>query len=163
MGKIKINLRGKVNKSIELKPIGVIHSPFKTKEEIPYQGYKSKKTGEVEIFSEFEAALKDIEEFSHIYLIYLFHKATNYKPLVKPFLGKEKHGVFATRHYNRPNPIGVSVVKLFGREHNILKVSQIDVLDKTPLLDIKPYVPQFDQREGARIGWLEGKLGEGMV
>jgi len=142
----------------ELKPIGIIHTPYKDKKEIPCQGYKSDKIGEVEIFSEFEEALKDIEGFSHIYLIYYFHEATGYEPLVKTFLDTQKHGVFAARHYNRPNPIGISVVELIEREGNILRVRQIDVLDGTPLLDIKPYVPQFDQRMNVKIGWLKGRI-----
>jgi tRNA-Thr(GGU) m(6)t(6)A37 methyltransferase TsaA len=142
----------------ELKPIGIVYTPYKDKKEIPCQGYKSDKIGEVEIFSEFEEALKDIEGFSHIYLIYYFHETTGYAPLVKPFLDAQKHGVFATRHYNRPNPIGISIVELIKRERNILRVRQIDVLDGTPLLDIKPYVPQFDKRMNVKIGWLKGRI-----
>ena len=144
----------------ELKSIGIIHTPYKNKKEIPCQGYKSDKVGEVEIFSEFEEALKDIEYFSHIYLIYYFHKATGYEPLIKPFLDDQKHGVFATRYFNRPNPIGFSIVKLIERKRNILKVRQVDMLDETPLLDVKPYVPQFDQRINVKIGWLKDKIGE---
>ena len=144
----------------ELKSIGIIHTPYKNKKEIPCQGYKSDKVGEVEIFSEFEEALKDIEYFSHIYLIYYFHKATGYEPLVQPFLDDQKHGVFATRYFNRPNPIGFSIVKLIERKRNILKVRQVDMLDETPLLDIKPYIPQFDQRINVKIGWLKDKIGE---
>lgn len=142
----------------ELKPIGIVYTSYKDKKEIPCQGYKSDKIGEVEIFNEFEEALKDIEGFSHIYLIYYFHETTGYAPLVKPFLDTQKHGVFATRHYNRPNPIGISIVELIKREGNILRVRQIDVLDGTPLLDIKPYVPQFDQRMNVKIGWLKGRI-----
>ena len=144
----------------ELKPIGIIHTPYKDRKEIPCQGYKSDKVGEVEVFGEFEEALKDIEGFSHIYLIYYFHETTGYKPLVKPFLGDQPHGLFATRHYNRPNPIGISVVELLGRARNILRVKQVDVLDGTPLLDIKPYVLQFDQRRNVKIGWLKDKVEE---
>ena len=143
---------------LELEPIGIIHTPYKHKEEIPCQGYKSDRVGEVEVFSEYEEALKDIEDFSHIYLIYYFHETTGYKPLVKPFLDEQERGLFATRHYNRPNPIGISIVELVARQRNILRVSEVDVLDGTPLLDIKPYVPQFDQRANAKIGWLEGKI-----
>ena len=112
----------------------------------------------MEIFREFEEALKDIEGFSHIYLIYYFHETTGYEPLVKTFLDNQKHGVFATRHYNRPNPIGISIVKLIKREGNILRVGQVDMLDGTPLLDIKPYVPRFDQRTNVKIGWLTDKI-----
>jgi len=147
-----------IKMKFELKPIGIIHTPYKDKKEIPCQGYKSDKVGEVEIFSEFEEALKDIEGFSHIYLIYYFHETTGYEPLTKTFLDTQKHGVFATRHYNRPNPIGISIVKLVKREGNILRVGQVDMLDGTLLLDIKPYVPQFDQRTNVKIGWLKGKI-----
>ena len=142
----------------ELKPIGIIRTPYRNKSEIPCQGCKSEEVGEVEVFREFEEALKDIEGFSHIYLIYYFHEATGYKPLTKTFLDDQEHGVFATRHYNRPNPIGISIVKLIKREGNILRVGQVDMLDGTPLLDIKPYVPQFDQRTNVKIGWLTGKI-----
>ena len=142
----------------EVKPIGIIRTPYKDKKEIPCQGYKSDKVGEVEIFSEFEEALKDIEGFSHIYLIYYFHETTGYKPLTKTFLDDQKHGVFATRHYNRPNPIGISIVELLERKGNVLRVKQVDMLDKTPLLDIKPYVPPFDQRINVKIGWLKDKI-----
>ena len=142
----------------ELKPIGVIHTPYRDKKEIPCQGYKSDKTGEVEVFSEFEEALKDLEGFSHIHLIYWFHEIAGYEPLVKPFLDEQRHGLFATRHYNRPNPIGISIVELIERAGNILRVRQVDMLDGTPLLDIKPYVPQFDQRINVRIGWLRDKV-----
>lgn len=142
----------------EIKAIGIIHTPYKDKKEIPCQGYKSDKVGEVEVFSEFEEALKDIEGFSHIYLIYYFHETTGFKPFTKTFLDEQKHGVFATRHYNRPNPIGISVVEFIKREESVLKVRQVDMLDKTPLLDIKPYVPQFDQRMNVKIGWLEDKI-----
>jgi len=141
----------------EFKQIGIIHSPHKKKEEIPCQGYKTDKIGKVEIFKEYEKALTNIEGFSHIYLLYYFHKHTGFKPLVKPFLDDKEHGLFATRHFNRPNPIGISVVELLEKKGNILKVKQIDVLDKTPLLDIKPYVPKFDQRKNVKIGWLTNK------
>jgi len=142
---------------IKFKTIGVIHSPFKKKEEIPCQGYKTDKCGKVEVFKKYEKALTDIEGFSHIYILYYFHKHTGFKQMVKPFLDEKEHGLFATRHFNRPNPIGISIVELLKREENILTVKQIDVLDNTPLLDIKPYIPLFDRRNDVRIGWLEGK------
>jgi len=143
---------------MEIKPIGIIHSPFKRKEDIPCQGYRSDKTGEVEIFDEFSEGLKDIEGFSHLIILYFFHESEDFSPLVKTFLDEEPHGIFACRHYNRPNPIGISIVKLLKRKGNKLKIGQIDVLDGTPLLDVKPYVPKFDERENIKIGWLEDKL-----
>ena len=142
---------------IKFKTIGVIHSPFKKKEKIPCQGYKTDKRGKVEVFKKYEKALTDIEGFSHIYIIYYFHKHTGFKHMTKPFLDEKEHGLFATRHFNRPNPIGISIVELLKRKENILTVRQIDVLDNTPLLDIKPYIPLFDQRNDTRIGWLEDK------
>ena len=143
---------------IEFKPIGIIHSPHKRKEEIPCQGYRSEKIGTIEVFKKYAAGLKHIEGFSHIWILYLFHKSEGESLLVKTFLDEKPHGIFACRHYNRPNPIGISLVELLERRENILRVRQIDVLDGTPLLDIKPYVPQFDYRKHARVGWLESKL-----
>ncbi len=143
---------------IELKPIGIIHSPYKTKEEVPIQAYLSDKVGEVEVFKKYEDGLKDIEGFSHIIIIYSFHKSKGYSLHVKPFLDDVSRGLFATRGPNRPNPIGISVVRLLERKGNILKIKGMDVLDGTPLIDIKPFVPRFDDREGVRFGWLEEKL-----
>lgn len=145
-------------KVFKLKQIGVIHSPFKNLNEIPCQGYKSKEKGEIEIFEEYQEGLEDIEGFSHLIILYIFHKTQGYQPKVKPFLDTKTYGLFATRHFNRPNPIGISVVQLLERKKNILKIGQVDVLDGTPLIDIKPYVPRFDQRENVRFGWLEERL-----
>jgi len=143
---------------IKLKPIGIIHTPYKTKKEIPCQGYKTNKIGKITVFKKYVAGLKDIEGFSYIWIFYYFHKAEQYESLVKPFLDNKKHGLFATRHFNRPNPVGISLVKLIKRKDNILTIKEIDVLDKTPLLDIKPYIPKFDNRKNVKIGWLKRKL-----
>jgi len=143
---------------IELKPIGIIHSPYKTKGDVPIQAYLSDRVGEVEVFKKYEDGLKDIEGFSHIIIIYAFHKSKGYSLHVKPFLDDVSRGLFSTRTPNRPNPIGISVVGLVGRRGNILKIRGMDVLDSTPLLDIKPFVPRFDDRENIRYGWLEDKL-----
>lgn len=145
------------NKAV-IKPIGIIHTPYKIVKEIPCQGYRSKEIGEIEIFDEYKEGLTDIEGFSHIILLYLFHKSEHYTLLVKPFLDNRLHGLFATRAPKRINPIGLSVVKLLERKDNVLKITEIDMLDGTPLIDIKPYVPQFDGREDVRVGWLEDKL-----
>ncbi|HEX68506.1 MAG TPA: tRNA (N6-threonylcarbamoyladenosine(37)-N6)-methyltransferase TrmO [bacterium] len=138
------------------KPIGIIYSPFKEPKGTPIQpaGAKGVK-GRVEVFPEYAEGLKDIEGFSHIILIYHFHRVKGYKLRVKPFMDDNFHGVFATRAPARPNPIGISVVKLLKVEGNILYVEDLDIVDGTPLLDIKPYVPEFDKREGIKIGWLE--------
>ena len=143
---------------MNLEPIGTIYSPLKKKEEIPCQGYRSNEVGTINVFKKYEEALTDIEGFSHIWILYWFHDTKGFQPLVKPFLDNKKRGLFATRHFNRPNPIGISVVEILERKGNILKVKPIDVLDKTPLLDIKPYVPKFDQREDVRVGWLTKQL-----
>ena len=144
---------------IELDPIGIIHSPCKIKEDIPMQAYLSEEVGEIEIFERYEEGLKDIDRFSHIMILYIFHKSKGYSLLVRPFMDESLRGLFATRHPNRPNPIGISVLRLLEREGNLLKISGLDILDGTPLIDLKPYVPEFDVRKEARSGWLEDKLG----
>lgn len=143
---------------IEFKPIGVIHSPYKTKQEMPIQAYQSKKGAEIEVFKEYADGLKDIEGFSHIIILYWFHKSKGYSLHVRPFLDENFRGIFACRHPDRPNPIGISTVKLLERKGNILRVEGIDVLDGTPLIDIKPYIPKFDERKDAKVGWIKGKI-----
>lgn len=138
-----------------MRPIGVIHSPFTEKDKTPIQASRSQAIGQVEIYPEFADGLKDIEALSHIYLLYVFHESSGYQLQVKPFLDNREHGIFATRYPYRPNPIGLSIVKLVSHENNILTVEGIDTLDGTPLLDIKPYVPDFDQRTDVRTGWYE--------
>lgn len=142
----------------EIHQIGTIFSPYKTKKECPIQGLADPKgRGRVEILSEFEAALETIETFSHLYLFYIFDR-TGEIILSRPtFLDDAPHGVFASRHPCRPNGIGMSVVKLEKRENTILYVSEIDILDNTPLIDIKPYIPMFDSRPEANNGWVESK------
>jgi tRNA-Thr(GGU) m(6)t(6)A37 methyltransferase TsaA len=140
---------------IIMRPIGVIHSPFTEKDKTPIQASRSQAVGQVEVYPEFADGLKDIEALSHIYLFYVFHESQGYKLQVKPFLDDREHGIFATRYPYRPNPIGMSIVKLLSRENNILTVEGMDTLDGTPLLDIKPYVPDFDLRTEVRVGWYE--------
>jgi tRNA-Thr(GGU) m(6)t(6)A37 methyltransferase TsaA len=154
---------------MKFKPIGIIHTPYKKDSDAPYQAYKSKDTGKIEVFKEYQEGLKDVEGFSHFIILYEFHKSVKRSVkkehylnsqglLVKPYLDDAQHGLFATRSPNRPNPIGLTVVELLERKGNILKVRGIDMLDGTPLLDIKPYVPTFDRKNNVRIGWLAGKL-----
>ncbi|OHE59757.1 MAG: tRNA (N6-threonylcarbamoyladenosine(37)-N6)-methyltransferase TrmO [Thermodesulfovibrio sp. RBG_19FT_COMBO_42_12] len=143
---------------MRIKPIGIIHSPFQSGAETPIQPSRSRANGQVEVFKEYQEGLEDIEGFSHIILIYWFHKSKGYSLKVKPFLDDTLRGVFATRAPSRPNQIGLSVVRLLERKENILYVKGIDVLDGTPLLDIKPHVPDFESGEIVRIGWLEGKI-----
>jgi tRNA-Thr(GGU) m(6)t(6)A37 methyltransferase TsaA len=144
--------------ALSLHPIGIIHSPFREKSETPIQAAFSQAEGTVEVYSEYVAGLQDIEGFSHIILLYWFHQSDGYRLLVRPFLDQQERGVFAVRYPARPNPIGISVVELVGREGNQLRVRGLDVLDGTPLLDIKPFVPAFDHREGTRIGWLKDRV-----
>jgi tRNA-Thr(GGU) m(6)t(6)A37 methyltransferase TsaA len=146
-------------RSLELKPIGIIHSPFKNMGKAPYQGYKSEEISQIEVFKEFEQGLKDIEGFSHIVVIYWFSKSQGYHLLVKTPWDDSLHGLFTTRSPHRPCPLGLTVAKLVARENNILKVKGLDAIDGSPLLDIKPYVPSVDERSVVRLGWLEGKLG----
>jgi tRNA-Thr(GGU) m(6)t(6)A37 methyltransferase TsaA len=136
--------------------IGVVHTPFKLQADTPIQGAFSEAQGTVEIFPEFAAGLKDIEGFSHLFLIYHFHKAEGYSLVARPFLdGSRERGVFAIRHFRRPNPIGLSIVELKKVSGNVLEVAGVDMLDGTPLLDIKPYIRQFDCRESAKSGWVD--------
>ena len=142
---------------IEYVPIGIIHSPFTTIEEMPIQpAGGSAVRGKIILFDEYISALKDLDGFSHVVLLYHFHKVKSWKPLVTPFLDTEQHGLFSTRAPRRPNPIGLSVVKLVEISANTVWVENMDILDGTPLLDIKPYIPTFDEPDEVRIGWLEG-------
>jgi tRNA (adenine37-N6)-methyltransferase len=143
---------------MEITPVGIIHTPFATKESCPIQPlYASGAVGRVEVFEEFAAGLKDVEMFSHIYLLYLLDRAGQIELVRGTFLDDTPHGIYASRHPCRPNGIGMSIVKLVGRDNNILTVEGIDVLDQTPLLDIKPYVPRFDSIEAASEGWIAGR------
>ena len=145
---------------IVYKPIGTIHSPFKNPKGMPIQPTGAKGiTGTVDVFPEYCAGLKDMEGFSHIILIYHFHLSDGYSLEVTPYLDKNTHGVFATRIPGRPNPIGISVVRCVKVEGCIVHIQDVDILDGTPLLDIKPYVLDFDSRMTKRIGWLSGKSG----
>jgi len=145
---------------LELKPIGIIHSPYKNRRIPPYLGYKSEEISQIEVFKEFEEGLKDIEGFSHIIVIYWFHKSQGYHLLTKTPWDDSLHGLFTTRSPHRPCPLGLTLVELVAREKNILKVKGLDAIDGTPLLDIKPYIPAIDERSVIKLGWLEGKLGK---
>ena len=140
--------------SVTLRPIGVIRSPHSKAKATPIQPvYARGVSGRAEILPEYADGLRDLEGFSHIVLIYWFHQAPAPRLIVTPFLEDATHGVFATRAPCRPNPIGFSVVRLVRREANVLHLEDVDILDGTPLLDIKPYVTRFDYREDARCGW----------
>ncbi len=140
--------------SVTYKPIGIIHTPFHHPQDTPIQGcLAQERRGEVELFPEYAAGLQDIAGFSHLFLLYHFHQAVGYDLLAKPFLDKEKRGVFATRYCKRPNALGLTIVKLLSVAGNRLTVSWVDMLDGTPLLDIKPYVSLFDARRDVLDGW----------
>ncbi|HAF28274.1 MAG TPA: tRNA (N6-threonylcarbamoyladenosine(37)-N6)-methyltransferase TrmO [Bacteroidales bacterium] len=143
---------------INYTPIGIIKTPFKKKEGMPIQptGAPGVK-GEIEIYDEFKDGLKDLDGFSHIILIYHLHQSVGFQLNVKPFMDDQLRGVFSTRAPKRPNPIGLSVVKLTKIENNILHIENIDVLDGTPLIDIKPFIPDVDSPKADRLGWLDGK------
>ena len=140
---------------IELKPIGIIHTPFTKPEGMPIQpkgavGIR----GTIELFEEYHAGLKDLDGFSHIILLYHFHRSHGFKLQVVPFMDSELRGLFATRAPKRPNPIGISVVQLDKIENGVLHIQNVDIMDGTPLLDIKPYVPEFDSPQNIRTGWV---------
>lgn len=142
---------------IEYRPIGFIHSPFKERRGTPIQPTRGRGVrGTVEIMPEYADGLADLDGFSHVVLIYIFHRSQGFDLRVTPFLDTKKRGLFATRAPRRPNPIGLSIVRLIGIEDNRLLIEDLDILDGTPLLDIKPYVPEFDHRTEVREGWLAG-------
>ncbi len=144
------------NISININPIGIIHSPLTSTDGAPIQPVFAKGCeGTVEVYDEYEEALLDLDGFERIWLLYWFDRASGVKLKVKPYLDDRWHGLFATRAPSRPNPIGLSCVKLLSVEANILRVSELDILDGTPLLDIKPYVGKFDCFKVRRNGWLD--------
>ena len=145
-----------VKTMIELKPIGIIHSPFTEPQGMPIQPAGAAGIrGTVELFDAYHAGLQDLDGFSHIILLYYFHRSRGFNLHVIPFMDTESRGLFATRAPNRPNPIGLSIVQLDRIENGLLHIQNVDILDCTPLLDIKPYVPQFDNQTNVRTGWLE--------
>ena len=145
---------------IELEPIGTIHTPFKDIDGMPIQAIGAKGIkGELHIKDKFKEGLKDLEGFSHANILFHFHEVEGYDLVVKPFLDNEKRGIFATRSPKRPNRIGSSIVEINKIEDNVVHISNVDILDGTPLIDIKPYVPHLWEEtiEDLRIGWFEDK------
>jgi tRNA-Thr(GGU) m(6)t(6)A37 methyltransferase TsaA len=138
---------------MRLKPIGIIHSPYKEREKCPPQGREE--VCRIQVFDQYAEGLKDVDGFSHLILLYCFHSMKGYSLSVKTPWDSERHGVFSTRSPSRPTPIGFSVVELVERSGNQLTVKGLDALEGTPLLDIKPYLPAIDSETGVRIGWVE--------
>jgi len=146
-------------KEITLKPIGVIRTPHTDIKNMPIQPIAAEGIkGHIELLPEYVEGLKDLEGFSHITLLYHFHKIEGYELQVIPFMDTEPHGIFSCKAPKRPNAIGMSTVKLTGIEGNILQLEQVDMLDGTPLIDIKPFFPKYDNRLEVKCGWLEKNL-----
>jgi tRNA-Thr(GGU) m(6)t(6)A37 methyltransferase TsaA len=146
--------------AIRLQPIGIIHSPYTRAEDVPVQPvYARGIQGQAVVDPQYAEGLRDLDGFSHIHLLYHFHRAGPSRLLVKPFLDDASRGLFATRAPCRPNPIGMSLVKLVAVAENVLHLEDVDILDGTPLLDIKPFVTRFDHRDGACCGWQD-RIGE---
>ena len=145
---------------IYYKPIGIIHTPFKKVKGMPIQSKGAKGIkGTIKLKKKYINGLLDLKKFSHIYLIYHFHKSKGFKLRVIPFLDSEPHGIFATRAPKRPNSIGISVVKLNRIRDNIIDIENVDMLDGTPLLDIKPYISYFDIHDIEKNGWISNNAG----
>ncbi len=141
--------------------IGTISTAFKSIENVPIQNMGAKGfKGTIELLPQFVPGLKDLEGFSHLILLYHLNQVTHFNLTVTPFMDTEERGIFATRSPVRPNPIGLTVVKLIGIKDNIIAVENVDMLDQTPLLDIKPYLPLIDDIQNVSIGWLTGKIGQ---
>jgi tRNA-Thr(GGU) m(6)t(6)A37 methyltransferase TsaA len=143
-------------------PIGIIHSPFKKVEDIDVGKFANPGgfddvEGEIEIFREFETGLEDLEGFSHLFAICVFHKSEGYELRTKPFLDDRLRGVFSTRSPHRPNALGLTVLKILERKGRVVRVSGVDMIDGTPILDIKPYTTR-DNKSSIRLGWLEGRM-----
>ena len=140
-----------------MRPIGEIHTRFIDKRDTPIQASRSAATGQVEVYPAYVAGLRDLDGFSHIILLYAFHRSDDYTLSVTPFLDDQERGLFATRYPERPNPIGLSIVRLLAVHDHLLDIEGVDMLDGTPLLDIKPYVPDFDARTDVRTGWYAAR------
>jgi len=145
-----------MKREIKLKAIGIIRTPYKEPKGIPIQGkFDRGARGVIRLFPQYLAGLKDIEGFSHLILIYYFNRSKEERFVGRPFLEDREHGIFAIRSPHRPNHIGFSIVKLETVKGNSIIFSEVDILDATPLLDIKPYVPYFDSRKRVKSGWID--------
>jgi tRNA-Thr(GGU) m(6)t(6)A37 methyltransferase TsaA len=160
---IALNVMWDMDK-IELKPIGIIHSPYKESKDIPIQGcFKNDVKAYLELKNEYVKGLRDLEGFSHCFLVYFFHKSNIEKLEGRPYLEDKKHGIFAIRSPHRPNHIGISIVKIQQIQGNKLYFTQVDMIDGTPLLDIKPFVKYFDSRKNVKSGWIDKHFKDGKI
>jgi len=149
---------------IIVKPIGIIHSPYKISDDVPIQSkFGGDITAWIELKTKYIKGLKDLDQFSHAIILYFFHQSKQEQLIGNPFLENKNHGIFAIRSPHRPNHIGLSIVKIKQIKGDKLYFSEVDVLDGTPILDIKPYVRYYDFREDAVSGWLENHFSEGNV
>jgi len=140
----------------DMSPIGIIHSPHKKPEGVPIQPvFTDGITAEIEVYPEFQQGLQDLDGFSHIILLYFFHESKDYRLLCRPFLDNKERGLFATRAPKRPNPIGLSIVELLKIDKNMITIGSPDMIDGTPLLDIKPYIDVFDVKKKVKNGWYD--------
>jgi len=152
-----------MNKII-MHPIGIIRSPYKENKDIPIQGtFNERIEAWIELKDKYANGLKDLDQFSHAIIIYYFHKSQREEIEGKPFLEKEEHGIFAIRSPHRPNHIGLSIVKIKNIKGSKMYFTEVDVLDGTPLLDIKPYVKYFDRRDNVVSGWLNKHFKNGNI
>ena len=157
-------MKGYSLNKIELTPIGIIRTPYTEPKDMPIQGrFRDDVEGWVELKDEYVPGLKDLDGFSHVILIYYFHRSEAEHLHTRPFLEQETHGIFAIRSPHRPNHLGLSVVKLRRIEGNRVYFTEVDMLDGTPLLDIKPYVEHFDSRDDVKSGWLDQHFADGKI
>lgn len=146
------------SKQITINPIGIIHTPFNDIKGMPIQPLAAEGVkGHIELFPKYIEGLIDLAGFSHITLLYQLHKINGYHLMVKPFMDNKEHGIFATKSPKRPNAIGLSTVKLLGIENNVIHIEMVDMLNGTPLIDIKPFFSKFDNRTNTKSGWLDNQ------
>jgi len=156
--------RGEIMEQIIMQPIGIIYSPYKQNKDIPIQGiFNGDVEAWIELKDKYAGGLKDLDGFSHAIILYYFHKSQREEIESQPFLEQNKHGIFAIRSPHRPNHIGLSIVKIKKIEANKMYFTEVDVLDQTPLLDIKPYVKYFDRRADVKCGWLDKHFKDGNI
>lgn len=151
-------------KDIIVKPIGIVHSPYKGTKDIPIQGkFKDEVEAYVELDKKYQEGLIDLDGFSHAILIYHFHESKEEAITARPLLETEEHGIFSIRSPYRPNHIGISIVKIKSIKDNLLYFTEVDVFDQTPVIDIKPYVKHFDHREHVKSGWIDKHFENGTI